>query len=486
MGAIRAPDGTRRLGRQPAVSVLTASPLRPLWARRTLFGTFLLVFLLGLFGTLVANTETLSAQSAQSHVAVITIDGAIDPISAGYLSRALDVAADRDAALVLVLLDTPGGLLDSTREMVEAIFASPVPVVVYAWPPGAQAASAGTFILAAGHVAAMAPSTNVGAASPVGPGGEDLPDTLASKATQDAAAFLRSIAGERNRNVEALEVTVLDAVSYSASEALELGVIDMVASGLEDLLAQLDGRKVNIDGSVLTLEVEGLATVAVDRNLVERFLGVIANPNIALLLLSIGGFGILIEFYNPGGWVAGIFGVIALALAFVALGNLPVNWTGFGLIALAMVLFFVEVQAPGLSVPGIAGGIAFVLGAFLLFGGFSPPALDGPSTRVSIWVLVGTGLTIAAVMTLLVRTSLQARRLPQATDRQEIAAAIGELAIAVTALNPSGTVNVLGEEWSAVSGTGEAIQEGESVLVTETKGLTLHVKRAADKTRNEK
>ena len=170
----------------------------------------------------------------------------------------------------------------------------------------------------------------------------------------------------------------------------------------------------------------------------------------------------------------------------MALGNLPVNWTGFGLIALGMVLFFVEVQAPGLSVPGIAGGIAFVLGAFLLFGGFSPPALDGPSFRVSMWVLVGIALTIAAVMTLLVRTSLQARLLPQEADRQEIAATLGELAVAVTALDPSGTVNVLGEEWSAVSDAEKHIEAGESVLVTETEGLMLHVKRASDETPNEK
>ncbi len=414
------------------------------------------------------------------------MDGAIDPVSAGYLSRALDVAADREAALVLVLLDTPGGLLDSTREMVEAIFASPIPVAVYTWPSGAQAASAGTFVLAAGHVAAMAPSTNVGAASPVDPSGEDLPDTLASKATQDAAAFLRSIADERGRNAEALEATVLDSASYSAPEALDLDVIDLIATGFEDLFAQIDGRSVEVAGSFQALEVEGLSTRAIDRNLVERFLGVIANPNIALLLLSIGGFGILIEFFNPGGWVAGIFGLIALALAFVALGNLPVNWTGFGLIVLAMVLFYIETQAPGLSVPGVAGGIAFVLGAFLLFGGFAPPALDGPSSRVSIWVLVGIGLTIAAIMTLLVRTSLRARRAPQETDRQEIAATVGETAIAATTLDPTGTVNVLGEEWSAISDTSEPIESGEQVRVTATEGLTLRVRRAVEEAPSEK
>ncbi len=448
-----------------------------------LSATFGVISVLGFLGLLASNVE---AQSAEPHVAVITMDGAIDPVSAGYLSRALDVAADREAALVLVLLDTPGGLLDSTREMVEAIFASPIPVAVYTWPSGAQAASAGTFVLAAGHVAAMAPSTNVGAASPVDPSGEDLPDTLASKATQDAAAFLRSIADERGRNAEALEATVLDSASYSAPEALDLDVIDLIATGFEDLFAQIDGRSVEVAGSFQALEVEGLSTRAIDRNLVERFLGVIANPNIALLLLSIGGFGILIEFFNPGGWVAGIFGLIALALAFVALGNLPVNWTGFGLIVLAMVLFYIETQAPGLSVPGVAGGIAFVLGAFLLFGGFAPPALDGPSSRVSIWVLVGIGLTIAAIMTLLVRTSLRARRAPQETDRQEIAATVGETAIAATTLDPTGTVNVLGEEWSAISDTSEPIESGEQVRVTATEGLTLRVRRAVEEAPSEK
>ena len=452
-------------------------------AHRSLSGALLVLFLAGLLGLVAGSAD---AQSSDTHVAVITIDGTIDPIAAGFLSRALDVAADRDAALSLVLLDTPGGLLDSTRDMVEAIFASRVPVVVYTWPAGAQAASAGTFVLAAGHVAAMAPSTNVGAASPVGAGGEDLPDTLASKATQDAAAFLRSIADERGRNGEALEATVLDAVSYSASEALELGVVDLVASGFENLLSQLDGRTVEIDGSARILEVEGLPTRAIERNLVERFLGVIANPNIALLLLSIGGFGILIEFFNPGGFVAGIFGVIALALAFVALGNLPVNWTGFGLIVLAMVLFFVEIQAPGLSVPGIAGGIAFVLGAFLLFGGFSPPALEGPSFRVSIWVLVGIGLTIAAIMALLVRTSLMAKRVTQEEDRHGLASAVGEVAIAVTPLDPTGTVSVLGEEWSAVAEGGKRIEEGEAVLVSAAGGLTLTVRRVDAATPAEK
>ena len=431
----------------------------------------------GLIGILA---DEAAAQPSDSYIAVITVDGAIDAVAANYLSRALDVATERGAALAIVLLDTPGGLLDSTRKMVEDIFGSPVPVAVYVFPPGAQAASAGTFVMAAGHVAAMAPSTNVGAAAPVGPSGEDLPETLASKATEDAAAFLRSIADERGRNADALEATVLESASYSAGEAVDQKVADLVASDIDDLIGQLDGRSVQLGGAERVLEIEGLPTETIYPNLLERFLGVIANPNIALLLLSIGGFGILIEFYNPGAFVPGVFGVIALALAFVALGNLPVNWTGFGLIALSMVLFFVELQAPGVSVPGILGGIAFLVGAFLLFGGFSPQPLDGPNFRVSVWVLVGIGAGIAAIMTLLIRTSLRARRMPQLASQHGIAAAVGQMGGAATVLDPAGTVLVLGEEWSALSETGARIERGEQVEVTAVKGLMLIVRRAGE------
>ena len=446
-------------------------------AHRGLMAGLAALVVAGLIGILA---DEAAAQPSDSYIAVITVDGAIDAVAANYLSRALDVATERGAALAIVLLDTPGGLLDSTRKMVEDIFGSPVPVAVYVFPPGAQAASAGTFVMAAGHVAAMAPSTNVGAAAPVGPSGEDLPETLASKATEDAAAFLRSIADERGRNADALEATVLESASYSAGEAVDQKVADLVASDIDDLIGQLDGRSVQLAGAERVLEIEGLPTETIHPNLLERFLGVIANPNIALLLLSIGGFGILIEFYNPGAFVPGVFGVIALALAFVALGNLPVNWTGFGLIALSMVLFFVELQAPGVSVPGILGGIAFLVGAFLLFGGFSPQPLDGPNFRVSVWVLVGIGAGIAAIMTLLIRTSLRARRMPQLASQHGIAAAIGQMGGAATVLDPAGTVLVLGEEWSALSETGARIERGEQVEVTAVKGLMLIVRRAGE------
>ena len=440
-------------------------------ARRALLAGLVAVGLLGV----VAGQAV--AQSDDRHAASIELSGAIDAVSANYLSRALDVAADGGADIAVVLLDTPGGLLDATRRMVEDVLGSSVPVAVYVHPAGAQAASAGTFLLAAGHVAAMAPSTNVGAASPVGASGEELPETLASKARQDAAAFLRSIAEERGRNAEALEATVLEAASYTASEAVELGVADLVASSVPDLLARVDGRTVQVGGEERVLDVEGLPVRTIGRSVIERFLGAIANPNIALLLLSIGGIGVLIEFYSPGGFIPGVLGVIALALAFVALGYLPVNWTGLGLMGLALVLFFVELQAPGMSVPGVLGGVSFIIGAFLLFGGVASQPLDGPSFRVSVWTLVGIGVAIAGIMTLLVRASLTARRTVQPASQRGVAGLVGEEAVAVTALDPAGTVVAIGEEWSAVSFGGGRIERGEQVEIASVDGLRLVVRR---------
>ena len=429
------------------------------------------------FGGFIAAQSLPTAAASGPHANLINIDGAIDPISAGFLSRGVNSATKRDAQFLIVSLDTPGGLLSSTRDMVEKILASDIPVVVYVSPPGARAASAGTFITAAAHVAAMAPATNIGAASPVGAGGQDLPETLASKATQDAAALMRSIAEERGRNSEALEETVLSAASFSSSEALENNIIDLIAEDIDDLLAQLDGRTVKLkDGEVL-LETEDLEVLEIKRTPVERFLGFLANPDIAFLLLTLGGIGILIEFLNPGGFVAGIAGVIALALAFVALGNLPVNWVGVGLIGLAMLLFFLEMQAPGIGVFGIGGAISFVLGAFLLFGGFtSTPAIPTPSFRVSLWVIATISGILFVFLVLLFRSVLQGRRVSYPSMGQNL---VGQTGTATTALDPRGTVQVAGERWSAVSDSGEPITKGEDVVVSEVEGLTLKVFKAS-------
>ena len=435
----------------------------------------LVLVLLG-FGGSLTSLGLQVVEAGSPHAALLTIDGAIDPISAGYLSRGIDVATEEGAQFVIVLLNTPGGLLSSTREMVEKVLTSDIPVIVYVFPPGAQAASAGTFLTASAHVAAMTPTSNIGAASPVGPGGEDLPETLKSKATEDAAAFMRSIAERRGRNADALEQTVLSAKSYSASEALEEGIIDLTAGDVEDLLAQVDGLTVAIEGGEVVLETEGLGIRSIDRTLVERFLGIVADPNIAFLLLSIGGFGILIEFFHPGLIVPGVAGVIALALALVALGNLEVSWVGLGLMGLAMVLFFLEMQAPGIGVFGITGAVSFVLGGFLLFGGFSPPAIPTPSYRVSQWVLGAVSGILFGFLLLFLRIVLQARRAESYPTTSE--SLVGQIGRATTPLNPRGTVQVASELWSAVSDSGEPIPEGEEVIVTNIEGLTLKVFKA--------
>ena len=442
--------------------------MNPLTLRRSLS---LLLVLLGFAGA-IAGILTPAVSAQGRHVAVVELDGAIDPISAGYLGRAIDLAAEDGAHLVVVLLDTPGGLLSSTRDMVEDIIASEVPVVVYVSPPGAQAASAGTFVTAAAHVAAMSPTTSIGAASPVGPSGEDLPETLESKATQDAAAFIRSIAERRGRNSEALEATVLSAASYSASEALDSNVIDLVAGSLVELLSQLDGRTVELSRGSVVLETEGLEIREIGRNPVERFLGIIADPNIAFLLISLGGLGLMVELWNPGLFVPGIAGVVALGLGFVALGNLPVNWVGAGLLALGIALFVAELQAPGIGVFGIGGAVCFVVGAFLLFGDTNPPGIEAPSVEVSIWVIAGVSILLAVSMVVLVRLAAESRHARHPTQMQTL---VGQAGYASTALEPRGTVQVASELWSAVSDSGQSIEEGAEVIVVDMDGLKLKV-----------
>ena len=424
------------------------------------------------FGGFAVTQGLATAGASGPHASVITIDGAIDPIAAGYLSRGLDAATEDGSRLVIVLLDTPGGLLSSTRDMVEVILDSKIPVVVYVWPPGSRAASAGTFLTAAGHVAAMAPTTNIGAASPVGGGGEDLPETLKSKATQDAAAFIRTIAEARGRNAEALEETVLGAASYTASEALENNVIDLIARDIDELLALLNGRTVTLDSGELILETHGLEVREIGRTPVERFLGFVAKPDIAFLLLTVGGIGIMVELLSPGLMGPGIVGVIALALAFVAFGQLPVNWTGVGLILMAMALFSLEAQAPGIGIFGITGAVSFILGAFLLFGGFGAPAIPTPSFRVSLWLIGVVSGALFGFLILMLRTVLMGRRSSYSLATSSL---VGQMGTTTTPLDPRGTVQVASVRWSAVSDSGELIDEGEEVIVQEVEGLILKV-----------
>ena len=426
------------------------------------------------------------AEAQAPHGVVVEIDEAIQPSTARFLHRVVTEAEEGGARFVVIRLDTPGGLYDSTRDIVETILDSEVPVIVYVSPPGAQAASAGTFIAAAGHIAAMANGTNIGAASPVDEGGGPLPEPLGSKATNDAAAFLRSIAAERERNADALNDTVTKAQAYSADEALDRNVIDLVAKDLAELLSAVDGQSVELKEGSVVIETAGVHLKDVDRTVLERFLAIISNPNVAFLLLVVGGIGLLIEFLVPGLFAPGIIGVICLAMAFVAFGNLPVNWVGVALIALGLGLIFIELQAPGISFFGASGVVSFALGSILLFGGFTfgpPGPIETPSFRVNYWLIGGITVAMAGFLLFVVRDILLAQKIEERQAKRGIttsATLVGTTGVVSVELSPSGMVFIGGEEWTAVSDTGDSIEKGAEVVVNEVDGLTLKVFRAAE------
>jgi membrane-bound serine protease (ClpP class) len=425
----------------------------------------------------------ISAQGGE-RVYVLRIDGAIDPNSGRYLERGLRLAGEQGAALVVLEIDTPGGLVSAMRGMIEDILASPVPVVTYVSPAGAQAASAGAFIAAAGHIAAMAPGTNIGASTPVSGSGEDLPETLSNKATNDAAALIRSVAEARGRNVAQYEAMVRNAASFTVTEAVAQDIVDLSAADLQDLLQQVNGRAVQVSaGQSLTLSTAGvrcaepfLGCAVVHKTPTERFLAIISDPNIAAILLTLGGLGLVMEFLNPGLLFPGIFGVILLALAFVALGNLPVNWAGVGLILFALVLFFLELQVSGVGVLGAGAVVSLLLGLLLLFSPFSPapPNISAPRIQVSWWLVGAMGGLAAAGVGTLAYLAWRGRREPPPTA---ISVLVGMKGRVTRALDPVGEVYVAEQHWTAEEENRGEVMEGEQVEVVALDGLVAKVRR---------
>jgi len=433
----------------------------------------IVLVLLG-FAWFLAGLVVDTVRAAENHAVVLDIDGTINHVSARYLDRGIDKATSDGAQLIIIELDTPGGYLSSTRDMVEDILSADIPIAVYVSPSGAHAASAGTFITASANFAVMAPGTNIGAASPVASGGEDLPETLEKKINEDTAAFIRSIAAQRNRNSEALEETVTKAKSYSAAEAVEKDVVDFIANDLADLLAQLDGKTAETAAGTVTLHTQGISIRQVDMNLLERFLSVLANPDIVFVLLSVGGLGLLVELFTPGFIGPGVVGVTCYALAFVAMGNMPVNWVGAGLILFSVILFYLELQEAGIGIFGIGGVISFLLGAFLLFGGFGTPDIPTPNFRVALWVIgIATGV-MGAFLVLFLRLARTVTWSPVATSPSG-KKLLGQSGVALSVLAPSGKVRVGKESWTATTTTGNLIEEGEKVEVIGIYGRVLKV-----------
>ena len=424
-----------------------------------------LALFVGLVG--VTNAQT-------NHGLLIHIDGPISPITANFLDEALAEASENGSELIVIRLNTPGGLLSSTREMVGALLESEVPSAVYVAPSGARAGSAGTFITAAANFAGMAPGTNIGAASPVGSSGQELTGTLASKLTEDAAALMRDIAETRHRNIDELESTVTKATSYSSSEAVNLGIVDFVAKDLDDLIARLDGRTAETGGNFKTLDTDNISIRELKLGLVQKFLMVLSDPNIAFLLLSLGGLGLAIEVMNPGLIVPGVAGAICLLLAYLVLGTMPVNWVAAAFILLGIVLVVLEVQVAGFGALGLGGIISLVLGGLLLFHSFDGPSPTMDSVNVSWWLLALVVSTLLLLVGLLLHMMVQSRQ----KTKSRLEQVMGKLGIVTSPIAVVGVVQMESERWTAITGDRELINRGEIVEVVGLQGLSLKVIKA--------
>jgi membrane-bound serine protease (ClpP class) len=399
-------------------------------------------------------------------IPVLHVESVVNPVTAEFIREGLHKAAEQDAPLVVIQLDTPGGLDTAMREIIKEIFASPSPVVVYVAPSGARAASAGVFITLASDVAAMAPGTNIGAAHPVAMGGKEMGEEMAKKVENDAVAYIKSLAAKRGRNVEWAEEAVRKSVSIPAEEALKLGVVDLVAQDLTDLLRQLHGRTIDRPSGKVTIEIQGLPVEHVEMGWRQRLLNALSNPNVAYILMMIGLAGLYFELAHPGAIFPGVVGAISLVLAFYALHTLPVNYAGMILILLGVIFFILEVKVASFGLLTLAGIVSLVLGSLMLFN--TPEAYEKLAWRVLIPTVLVTSGFFAVVATLAFKAYM---RKPVVGSR----GMIGEMGTARTRLDPGGKVFVHGEIWNAFSD--EVIEAGERVQVVEIQGLTLKVRK---------
>jgi membrane-bound serine protease (ClpP class) len=405
-----------------------------------------------------------SLMAAAPRVLIVDVDGMIHPVTVDILSRAIQQAKQEDAALIVVRLNTPGGLMDAMRESIEKIIASPMPVVTYVAPSGARAASAGFFILEAGDVAAMAPGTNTGAAHPVMIGGE-MDAIMKQKVENDAAASLRSIVGKRGRNSDLAEKAVRESQSFTDKEALDNHLIELVARDDRDLLEKLDGREIaRLDGARQVLHTRGATIEVYQRTLRQKIVSAIADPNIALVLLVLGALGIYMEFTSPGLIVPGILGAILALLGLSAISVLPINWLGAALLLLAFALFILEAKFATHGILGTGGALSMVLGAVMLID--SPV----PEMRVHLSTAIALALPFSLITILLLSLVLRARRNKVVTGPEGM---LGEIGTALTPLAPDGKVLVRGEYWNAVSPA--AVAAGVRIRVTAIDKLKLTV-----------
>ena len=422
------------------------------------------------------------AQEAAPRVYVLPTDGIVDQIMAGYLREALAKAEREGFAAVVIKLDTPGGDLASTDAIVQTLLDAPLPVITWVAPSGARAASAGTFITMAGHVALMAPGTRIGAATPISGSGEDIPEDLKAKVMQDTQAMLRAIKELRpERNTDWGLTTVTEARAYTANEAIAASGVDGIAGTLEEALTFATGRTVLVKGQPVTLSLTGATTTDLPMNPLQSLLRLLADPNIAFILFTVGTYGLIYEVISPN-FATGIIGAIAIVLAFIGFGSLPLNIGGLLLIGLAVIMFVLEVTVTSHGLLTIGGIVCFVLGAAALY---TEPGLPGaPDVSVALPVIVTMTVATAAFMFVVVFAALRTRNMPTAEGligAGLVADAVGEVRLPLT---PIGSVYAGGEEWTARAADERSLPRGTPVRVVRQEGLTLVVEPASQEGTN--